>query len=640
MSGLVSKTHYSPGALVIALYLPLVFAEDIVTLPPVTVSARAESLQQPTGNTEFLDEDDITRMHQRSISDVLQGTAGYSFSRLGGIGATGVTLLRGAGGQGVMTLDDIPLLQSIPGSHLTDTLPSEAIQRAEIQRGPSESYYPFQALGGTIRLYTHDRDTSGGKVSVEGGSFGLLRETLQSGLAGKAGRVTATLTRMDAFDGTHFANAFDNPERDPFRYTQGIFRFTGNLSNTARWEGSVLYRNSAAEIDKFGLSRQFLVTTQDDPNSFRREETWLAQNKLSAQLTRDWESQLQLGFTQAKALVNAGPIRNAIFSRLYLVNWRNRHRLFESPNEKRRLQWYWGGQGRYEQGMAPLADFSQHRTSAAGFAGMEFQYRNISGGAGVRVENFDRYGTHSLLQAAASWRIRPDLTLRVSGGTGYRLPAYSELLFLFFGNPALKPERAASGEFGIAWRPSGNLQLGATGFYHHYQDLISIAYSPKLDLTPPSLNTAYDPHPANGPVSANIANAAVAGFELSGQYNWGNEMDTGFSYTYSDSRDLNTHKLLPLRPRHSAKFWEEWRMPEWPLTLRVETVYRNRAWNDFNNQFPVKDSVQINASLRYRIFPNVEAYLRGENLSDNRHAFVFSFDTPGVALYGGFDADF
>jgi hypothetical protein len=116
-----------PSILAIAFYLPQVVAQDIVTLPPVIVNAPPESLNQTARNIELLQKEDLTRMHQRRISDVLQGAASYSFSRLGGIAQTGATFLSGAGGQGIMTLDDIPILQSIPGSNLTDNSPSEAI---------------------------------------------------------------------------------------------------------------------------------------------------------------------------------------------------------------------------------------------------------------------------------------------------------------------------------------------------------------------------------------------------------------------------------------------------------------------------------------------------------------------------------
>ena len=174
-------------------------------------SAR-KPLEDQINNPQLLEEDDITIAHERSIADVIQGFPEISSSRGGGFGQTQPLNIRGASGQGVVTLDDLPLLQSVPGFLNLDTLPSEAIQKAEIERGPSAAYHSFQALGGAIRLYTLDRQDTGGKLSVEGGSFGILRETLQSGLTGKLGRMTVTLSRADAFDGAHLANSANNPE--------------------------------------------------------------------------------------------------------------------------------------------------------------------------------------------------------------------------------------------------------------------------------------------------------------------------------------------------------------------------------------------------------------------------------------------
>jgi outer membrane cobalamin receptor len=616
------------------------YANDTVALPPIVVNAPAKSVSSLIQDTESLDQDDITRLHQRSIADVLQGSRGFTFTRYGGVGQPGASFIRGAGGQGVLTLDGIPILQTVPGSQVTHTLPSEAIQSAEINRGPSSAYHAFQPLGGSVHLSTFDREETGGRLSVEGGSFGILRETLQAGLAGDAGRITATLTRSDAFDGTHAANSFNYPERDKYGHTQGIVRFTSDLTEDLNWQGSMLYRQSKTGADKFGVDKLGRVELQDESNNFGREETWLAQNKLTLAVTDTWESQLQLGYTQSATSVTAGSRFNSVFSRLFLANWRNRHKLFDNPTGNHQINLYWGGQARYEQGKSPTSGLGQHRRSLAGFIDTEFNYGDFSGEAGVRVEDFDRYGTHPLFHTAAAWQISPKFKLRASGGTGYRLPAYTEMWFLFFGNALLKPERAASGQLGFEWNPNNNLHLTANGFYHHYQDLISIAYEPFPDLNPFKPNSPYDPQPKLGPVSANIKNASVMGFEISGDYIWHNGLDTGFSYTFSDSRDRDNHKQLPLRPSHSLKLWQEWRVPETPLTLRLETLYRNRTWNDFANTLPVKDSVQINAILRYRINPQLEAYLRGENLTDNRHPAIFGVDMPGASVFGGFQADF
>lgn len=77
-------------------------------------------------------------------------------------------------------------------------MPSEAIKSAEIDRGPGAAYLPFQALGGAIRLTTQDQQGTGSKLSVEGGAFGILRETIQGSVAGHNNRMTVTLNRAES----------------------------------------------------------------------------------------------------------------------------------------------------------------------------------------------------------------------------------------------------------------------------------------------------------------------------------------------------------------------------------------------------------------------------------------------------------
>jgi vitamin B12 transporter len=598
-------------------------AYAIETLPEITVTAPRKPLADQINNPQQLDEEDISIAHERSIADVIQGLPGISSTRAGGFGQTQPLNIRGASGQGVVTLDGLPLLQSAPGFLNLDTLPTEAIQKAEIERGPGAAYHSFQALGGAIRLYTQDRQDTGGKLSVEGGSFGILRETLQSGLSGKLGRMTVTLSRADAFDGIHLANSANNPEREPSHFTQGIMRFSSDLTSRLLWQGSMLYRKSGAGFDKFGIDGQGRVAFQDDANSAAREETWLAQNSLGFNVSSNWNTHLQLGFTQLATSINAGPLQNGVISRLFLANWRNTHTIIDDENQKIQWQVTWGGQGRHEQGASPTSGFSQERTMASGFIDSQAQYGNLSAEAGVRVEHFDQFGDHTLFKTAAAWKITPDLTLRASGGTGYRLPSYTELLFLFFGNPQLKPERSASGNVGLEWYPVTAMKITLNGYYHRYRDLI----------TP-----AYDPH--RGPISLNVADASVAGMELDTQYTWTESLDTGISYTYADNRDLNTDKNLPLRPQHTARVWGQQKLTHLPITLWVETVIRSATWNDVANTIPINGSVQVNASIRYALAKNAEIYLRGENLTNNRTPQFYSTDMPGVAVYGGFRLDF
>ncbi len=599
----------------------LAFAVE--TLPDITIIAPRKPLQEQINNPQKLDEDDISIAHERTITDIIHGMPGITATKVGGFGQPSGLYIRGVGGQGVVTLDGIPLLQSLPGLLFLDTLPAEAIQSAEIVRGPDSAFRAFQSLGGGIRLTTQDRQNTGGKLSVEGGSFGLLRETLQTGITGALGRATATLSRTDAFDGMQVADARTNPERDPTHFTQGILRFSSDLSKRLNWQGSVLYRNTGTSIDTYDLNPQGLVPGVDDLNGHGYEETWLAQNTLNAQLGNNWNSQLQLGYTQMATTSKLTLFQNKVFTRLYLINWQNRHVLFENQERGTLWQLNWGVQGRHEQGESTTSGFAQRRTMTAPFLQTQAQFGNLSGETGVRVEHFDQFGDHPLFKTAAAWRFTPNLTLRASGGTGYRLPSYTELLFLFFANKNLQPERASNGDLGLEWFPIKGAKLNLNGFYNRYDNLITIAHEPHL-----------------GPITINVPDATVAGIELDAQYAWLDNLETGVSYTFAESRDLHTGKALPYRPEHTARFWGQQKLLPIPLTLWAEAIVRSSTWNDFENTLPVGSALQINAAIRYAASKHVEVYIRGENLSNNRTPQVFSANMPGVAVYGGFKLDF
>lgn len=599
-------------------------AANLVTLPPVTVYAPRTSLAQRINPTQVLEEEDLTIAHERTITDVIQGFPGINAGKVGAFGQATALYIRGVGGQGVVTLDGLPLLQSLPGLFSLDTLPAEAIQSAEIIRGPAAAYESFQALGGGVHLTTQDRQDTGGKLSVEGGSFGMLRETLQGGVAGSLGRATATLSRTDAFDGMRAAGDANNPERDPMHFTQGILRFTTDLHKRLQWQGSMLYRNSGVAIDTYGLDQQYRVASMDDPNGHAHEETWLAQNSLNAQVTEEWSSRLQLGYTQMSTTsAFSSGLKNSVSTHLYLVNWRNQHTLID--DQAKGIQWQvnWGVQGRHEQGESTTSAFAQRRTMVASFIQTQAQYGKLSGEAGVRVEQFDQYGDHPLFKTAAAWQINPDLSLRASGGTGYRLPSYTELLFLFFANKNLKPERSASGELGVEWHPRKGAKITLNGFYHRYDDLITVAHEPTL-----------------GPITLNVPDAAVAGMELDAQMAWTDTLDTGISYTFSDSRDLKTDHALPFRPPHIGRVWAQQKFQPWPVTLWAEAIVRSSTWNDFENTLPVGEAVQLNASLRYAFNPHTEFYVRGENLTNNHTPQIYSAYATGVAVYGGVKLEF
>lgn len=589
-------------------------------LPLLTVYAQPERLTPYILNPTLLDAEDIAVGHERSIVDVLAGLPGIGLNN-GGFGQQTGLVMRGAGGQGTVTLDGMPLFSSFPGLLNLDVLPTEALQKAEISYGANAAYHSFQALGGAIQLTSRDNKKTTAGLNVEGGSYGILRETANASIVSAAGhRATVTLSRGDAFDGTHLADAERNPERDGMRYTQGLLNAAIDINPRLHWQGSMLYRNSWAGADKLGLDNQRRVAFVDDKLSFSHNENWLAQNKLRLEVSKHWSSEVQLGYTQLNNYALSGNAKSSMNNRMYLVNLHNQHTLLDDSSGQVHWQLDWGGQGRHEQGAAQTlpVDFNEERTMASGFFSTAAQYRNLSGEAGVRLEHYDHYGKHVLFQSALAWKPQADLTVRASGGTGYRIPSYTELLTLFFGNRALLPESSAGGELGLEWQAAKGLRVNLKGFHQHYHNLITQGYDKQKAM-----------------LTMNIPSANVTGMELDGQYAWTDALDTGISYTFNDSSDANTQRPLPLRPAHTARIWGQQKLTVLPVTLWAEAVTRSATWFDPANTIAVNQSVQLNAAVRYHVNSHVEVYVRGENLSNNRTPQLYSVDKPGVAVYGG-----
>jgi vitamin B12 transporter len=114
---------------------------------------------------------------------------------------------------------------------------------------------------------------------------------------------------------------------------------------------------------------------------------------------------------------------------------------------------------------------------------------------------------------------------------------------------------------------------------------------------------------------------------------------TGIDYSHTDSRDLDSGRVLPRRPYHQGRAYCEWQLSAVPLTLGSELVYRGSHFDDSEERFLAGDAVYLNAQASYRISPALQVYLRGENLADDRTPEVFSFGARGAAVFAGVRLD-
>ena len=175
---------------------------------------------------------------------------------------------------------------------------------------------------------------------------------------------------------------------------------------------------------------------------------------------------------------------------------------------------------------------------------------------------------------AATYILRAGTRLHTSFGTGIRPPAGLELAFT--NNPALKPERTASFDFGVEQRAfHDKLSLDATYFYNRFYDLI-VSLGGNLAVL-----SAYQ--------TDNLSNARAQGAETAASYHPVRWISIRASYTYLDSEVLSLNGSTGLAPI--------------PFTVGQELIRR-----------PANSGSFVSTFNRGRVTANVTGYFRGSDL--------------------------
>lgn len=585
----------------------------------------------------MLDRDTLLQSEKRELTGELRGLPGVTLLS-SGVRGTSVFSLRGASsGLGQFMLDGIPMYSTATGFYNLTALLADALERIEVVRGASAPRYGSHALGGVVRLFTRDSLKSGAFLHLEGGSFGTLSETASASWAGKRGRMTTTLSRDDVFAGPSIADpANSNTEDDDFHSSQGVLRAAAAPFEALELNSSLVYTRAKTDTDVPGLLPSGQIGLVDDETALSQEETWLAQGTASLALTPRWDSALQFGFTRNHTFGQAMGFPFGFTNRLLLANWSNVHTVYECCSSDatttqpidRAVTLTWGGEARQEEGEnlfdLPAQPLQGSRSVLAGLAELQAYSGPWNGFIGMRTDHYSDFSTHVTSYLGGSWQVTPAIRLRASGGNGYRVPSFQELFFIpAFGNPTLKPEHGWIGDVGLDWQPAEATRLSLTGFYSRIEDLIQLTLAPTLSLL----------------VGVNVPNARIQGVEVEGMHDFGKGLSIGADYTYMDGVDLDTDRMLPFHPKHQGRLYGQWQIAPLPLTLWGEVIYRGKDFDDLANAFEEDDAVYLNAVASYRLSPHFLLYLRGQNLTDDRTPQIFSFGTPGAAVYAGVRLD-
>jgi len=241
---------------------------------------------------------------------------------------------------------------------------------------------------------------------------------------------------------------------------------------------------------------------------------------------------------------------------------------------------------------------------------------------GARNDTHSAFGDFETYRFTSAYFYEPTATkLRASTGTGFRAPSLYELYAPYYGNPALKPEESQSWDAGFdQWFANRRYRLSATYF------LVDTTHEIQYDFSAGI--------PGYGQYVQVPGTTHREGVEVSGAATVTPFLSLSASYTYVDARQDDGARLIRI-PRNSvtigadAVFFDTIKASVTAKAVldTVDTVYPGRS--------PLEDYVLLNAKLSYDIRPGLTAYVRGENLLDQKYETVHGFGAPGLSVFGG-----
>ncbi|NCP11044.1 MAG: TonB-dependent receptor, partial [Sphingomonadales bacterium] len=549
--------------------------------------------------------------------------------------------LRGSEANHVLVLvDGIEVSDPFAGEFDLSGLFADPAARVEVLRGQQSALYGSDAIGGVVQYITASgREAPGIAARIEAGSFATINAAVRA--AGTSGAFDYALTgswnRSDGTPGTRGGTRDLGSDNRSVALKAGV-----DIGAAARVSTVLRYAHSAGDFnspDADPASPAFGLIVDTPGQRFENEGHYALLRGEVALLDGRWSNALtvQVADSSRDGYASGGRssgsegtrTKGSFESTLRFGTQTLRHRLTVAVDAERE---------------------SARNTDPTGFAstarrnfdnlGLVGEYEAAIGtraviGAALRHDVNGSFADVTTFRLNASLRVAAATRLHAAFGTGVKNPGFYELYSyfdgLFIGNPGLTPETSTGWEAGVEQRFAGDrVVLGATWFENRLTDEIFIAYPP-----PSFVGT-----PGN---RADVSRQR--GLELTAQARPGGGFRIDGAYTYLHAREAGVEEVR--RPRHVASIAFDWAPDEGPVGANLVARYTGRqrdvAFTD-PSYVPVPVTLDayllVNASVRYRFGERAELIARVENLADADYEDVYSYATPGRAVYAGIRARF
>ncbi|MEI2417000.1 TonB-dependent receptor [Orrella sp. JC864] len=620
----------------------------VATLPAVVVTATtsARSQADAPASVSVIDGQALRNRPVGDLADAVRDTPGIGLDDSVGLGRRGISV-RGMSPAHTLILIDGQRINTSAGAiaHSDFELgwvPTEAIERVEVVRGPMSSLYGSEALGGVVNVITRSAtDSWHGSVSSYAliNDHGLDGDQYKSGfylggplVPGKLGlNAWGEFRRRDALReaGNTALTALDEQ-----RAVTGHVGLSWTPDARQRIDFSV----DAGKEDQHGWRGGSTNTVYKADNDVKRRRYALShagQWQWGSSQLRLYRSTLERHAWRSDGGDATGPNR--------FVDTVLDGRVGFAAGDAHTLTL--GAETRRESLEDPTVNRAgkKAQTHYALFAQDEIalgsQWELV---LGSRFDHHEDFGWETSPRAYLLFHPTDAWTLRAGVGRGFKAPTLKQLSpeyesraamggrGIIRGNPELRPETNQSFELGAAFAQAG-WSAGATLFHNNVRNLIETVRQPSCDV-PGRVCLEYE----------NVAKARLRGLELTAGMPLLPQWRLEANYTYLDARDRSTDERLADRSRHRANATLAWDvMAQLRTRLRAEYIgaqYRSATESERPGY------TLLHWYVDYDVNRNLSLHAGIENFTDKRlandDAGVYGRADEGRRYFAGLTARF
>ena len=629
------------GFFILFSFSHVTFGQERILMEPVVVTATLleEPISRVPSSVTVITDEEMERQMAVTVEEVIRNAPGVYVRRSGTIGAATSVRLRGADvTQTLVMIDGVAVNNSWSGFYDWANLLVDNVERIEVVRNAQSALYGSEAMGGVINIITKGGE---GKprvtFSAEGGTFDTYREV--GSLVGEGGitNFATSVSRLDS-DG-QFTN-------DDYRNTTFSGRFGLDITErvaltwTSRYIDSM--KGSAINPNEF-WPFPTPIPFRWDENRDRENTFFLNVLNLRCDVFDWWdfnvrgssvddEELVEDQFTPGVDLIPGLPLTRMIIdtdSERYTFATQHNLHLYDEKiivtggfgYEKEKAV----SKAIFEPGIPPLPPtrVGKDRINRAIYLQNRFDYEGLTLIAGVRYDDDSIFGNKTNPKLSGSYLFDESHTrVRGSWGTGFRAPTFRELFNPLFGNPTLDPEESTNFEFGVDQRIwEDKVFLEAAYFSTRYKNLIQ----------------------SNPSGVSNIGKARIWGVEAGVSIKPIEKLELRGNVTYLDTKDKETKKELPRRPKYAWYLNVNYRWNH-RLTLNLDVNIAGSVRSDFDaispdgrlllGRNPGYEKVDLAASYtlveQWGCLKGLNIFGGIENLLDDEYQEAKGFPAPGI----------